>query len=559
MPSFSLSSDGISLYLLKYNTMVKTQFIEKYKYTGLSVLSGLLLHFSWPPNGYTPLIFIAFIPLFFIDDLINKSNNKKSFLFFFYNVFLCFLTWNALSTFWIGYSSVYALIAALVLNSLFMSFPWLLLQYSRRKLPGYTGAIVLILFWLSFEYLHLRWDLSWPWLNLGNVFAQQTKFIQWYEYTGVLGGSAWILIINLMLFYSLKSVLEKKNRIITKILPLIFASAIIVIPALLSIHIGSSYIEKTAKVEVLIVQPGHSPYDVPSTMAEITQRLNLMNSLSEKNITAETSVIISPEASIPSTVWKNNTDKNPGIRSIKSFSKKHDNIAWIAGGFVNKSYSNNEKAPYTAKRSKETQEYHDVYNSSLLIKGNDSIQYYHKSRLVPGSEAVPFYKYVKLLSPAIERLGGVSGSYGFQKHRSVFIINDSVIVAPIICYESVFGEYVCEYVKQGATILGIQTNDGWWKNTSGYKQHFHYARLRAIETRRSVARAASTGISGFIDQKGNVIKVLGWNKSGALTHSINANDTITFYVKNGDYLGRLSVFISILIVLYVITQRIIRR
>jgi apolipoprotein N-acyltransferase len=111
-------------------------------------------------------------------------------------------------------------------------------------------------------------------------------------------------------------------------------------------------------------------------------------------------------------------------------------------------------------------------------------------------------------------------------------------VAPIICYESIWGEYVAKAVSKGAQFIAVITNDGWWGNTSGKDQHLAYAKLRAIETRRWVARSANTGISGFINQRGDVVKKSGWWVSTALEADINLNDELTFYVKYGDYIAQ---------------------
>ncbi len=124
-------------------------------------------------------------------------------------------------------------------------------------------------------------------------------------------------------------------------------------------------------------------------------------------------------------------------------------------------------------------------------------------------------------------------------------------IAPVICYESVFGEYVTGYVKNGAEALFIITNDGWWKNTNGYKQHLFYASLRAIETRRPVARSANTGISCFIDIRGKRIAETKWWTQDVLKGAIIPETRITPYVKYGDYLLRIGPLASIIILLLI--------
>jgi apolipoprotein N-acyltransferase len=136
-----------------------------------------------------------------------------------------------------------------------------------------------------------------------------------------------------------------------------------------------------------------------------------------------------------------------------------------------------------------------------------------------------------------------------QDEREAFFTADKkYAAAPIVCYESVYGEYVGEYVKKGANFLSIITNDGWWGDTPGYKQHLKYGAIRAVETRRSIVRAANTGISCVINQRGEISKASSWWKDDVISATINVNDKITFYTRFGDYLGLMAIYISVAIV-----------
>jgi apolipoprotein N-acyltransferase len=116
-----------------------------------------------------------------------------------------------------------------------------------------------------------------------------------------------------------------------------------------------------------------------------------------------------------------------------------------------------------------------------------------------------------------------------------------ISIAPIICYESIYGDFVRRQVQQGAQVLCILTNDGWWGDTPGYKQHFSFARLRAIETRRWVLRSANTGSSGSIDPSGKVIKKTPYWVKSAFTQQVQLRSGQTFYTKYGDWLAGISV------------------
>jgi apolipoprotein N-acyltransferase len=132
------------------------------------------------------------------------------------------------------------------------------------------------------------------------------------------------------------------------------------------------------------------------------------------------------------------------------------------------------------------------------------------------------------------------GSLGTDRIRKVYTTVGTVKASPAICYESIFGEFFAEYARNGADVMMIITNDGWWGNTPGHRQHFTFAALRAIETRRSIARSANTGITAFIDQRGDATQATEYWKPAAIKGTINANDRLTFYVRHGDYLARIA-------------------
>jgi len=171
---------------------------------------------------------------------------------------------------------------------------------------------------------------------------------------------------------------------------------------------------------------------------------------------------------------------------------------------------------------------------------------------------MPFRDVIKpLLGDFIINLGGTVGTHVTQDERSIFTNNKfNISTAPIICYESVYGEFVTGFVQNGANILSVITNDGWWQNSQGHKQHLSFSRMRAIENRRSVARSANTGTSAFVNQRGDIIKSLGYEKRGSLSAVIKSSDAeLTIYTQFGDYIARIAIFIMVVIFMYAISVR----
>ena len=514
--------------------------MKRVQSSALSILSGLLLFASWPamlPSIFTLAIFFAFIPLLFIADALQKRNH------FFFHAFITLLIWNATTTWWIWNSTDVGSIAAIIANALLMCIPWLGYFIFKNKYGKKIGYISLISFWMLFEYIHLNWQLSWPWLTLGNVFASNTNLIQWYEYTGVSGGSLWILLVNILLFELTQKAEGKSQK-----LKGIIAGFVLITPMIISFFIYPPILTLTKKTNnnIVIVQPNIDPYQ-KFNVQSINEQIKTLVSLSENNIDSTTQLVIWPETAMAANVSIDQVAHALIYQPIFDFINHHPNIVLLSGIETNKNYGT-EKITSTAQRYTDGS-FHDDYNAAITIQSNQQSQFYFKSKLVPGVETLP--SFLNFMAPVFEKFGGTVGGYAKDSAAVAFkTVSNPYITAPIICYESIYGEYVTEYVKKGANILTIITNDGWWGNTPGHKQHLQYARLRAIETRRYVARSANTGISAVIDEKGNILQTQPWDKAAVIKYNIPVLTEQTFYVKHGDYLFKLFSLIGIILIVW---------
>jgi apolipoprotein N-acyltransferase len=155
-------------------------------------------------------------------------------------------------------------------------------------------------------------------------------------------------------------------------------------------------------------------------------------------------------------------------------------------------------------------------------------------------------------------LGGVTGQLGRNDKATVFRKGE-VVAGPAICYEGMYGEEYARFVTEGANLMLVLSNDGWWGDTPGHKRLFDFCRLRAIETRRSVARSANTGVSGFITPTGEVLQRLDWDERGVLTQKVELRQEQTFYVRYGDWIGRTAMILTVLCLLYYSAYRVRRK
>ena len=171
--------------------------------------------------------------------------------------------------------------------------------------------------------------------------------------------------------------------------------------------------------------------------------------------------------------------------------------------------------------------------------------------------------YKKLLEPIIGEIlldfGGTVATRGVQNYRTNFYSNENIIAAPIICYESIYGSFVTEYVRNGAQLLIIISNDAWWGDSEGHQQLLSYSRLRAIENRRAIARSANTGISAFINKNGEISKKIDYGKKGVLVGNVQLENRLTFYAKYGDYIARIALLMFILTFLFLLKNFLIKR
>ncbi len=521
----------------------------------LASLSGLLLGLSWPTYGFSLLLFIGFVPLLFVEQNLRKNATKRAGLKLIGYSYITFLLFNAITTWWLWNSTVFGMFFAFWLNASLMTLVFFIYHKVARKANAKTALFFLVVFWISFEKFILNWDFSWPWLNLGNGFSYNHKWIQWYAYTGVFGGTLWIWLVNIGVYLSLKNYFELRDlKKLSK--GLLCNFSIIILGIYGSLYIYYNYNSKANDVaEVVLIQPNIDSY---------TEKYNISNLESAKNLIAmtngvidsTTNFVIAPETTFANPVLQENYTNTEAYKLIKDFTKTNPHINFIGGYTFYKQYQSIEQPSESANRFKNSKnKWYDMYNSAAFIKAHNEPKIYYKSKLVAGVELFPYKNILQpILGESLINLGGSISSLGTQSNRDVFS-SDNFNVAPIICYESIYGNFVNGFVQNGANFLAVITNDGWWKNTQGHKQHLMLSKLRAIENRRSLVRTANTGVSAVINQKGDIVKRLDYGIKGVIKAKIRLNNNLTFYTKYGDYIARISQFLSMLILLTVFLRK----
>ncbi len=529
----------------------------------LALLGAALLWAAWPvhPVPLTLLLFVGFVPYLRLEQVLTAQGARRGRVFVFTYLFL--VLWNAFTTWWVSYSTLGGGIAAVVLNAALMCLPLMAFRRTKQRFGTKIGYLSLPIYWIAFEQLHLHWDLSWPWLTLGNGFASATGWVQWYEYTGFLGGSLWVWGVNVLVFRALFGAAGVAAR------PALarrwgVAALAVALPIAFSLGISSAFQEKGPAAEVVVIQPNIDPYDAkfPGTphFIPFNEQLTRLIARTEAAITPATRLVLWPETALDETYFEASFNATPQAGRIRQeLLARHPGLSLMTGITSVSTYPDEAHAAPTA-RHRDDLGYYDVFNTAAYFPNASApVQFYHKSKLVPGVEKIP-----PALSSVLKNidLGGVVGSYGSQDERTVFpptATAPALRLAPLICYESIYGDFVAAYVRNGATLLGLITNDGWWSDSPGYRQHLAYGALRCIETRRDLARSANTGISAFIDQRGVISHRTGWWVGAASRATVHLNTEETFYVRHGELIGRGAQVLAVLGIIGLVLTPFIRK
>ena len=528
---------------------------------GLVVIFAIMMSvpFIIPHTGIISLFGI--IPLLCMERIADLSGKKRIWPYH----YTAFVLWNAITTFWVCNATIGGGIFAILANSLQMSLVFGLFRLSKKKFSGSLPYIFLAMAWIAWERFYFDAEISWPWLVLGNSFARTTWAIQWYEMTGALGGSLWIWACNLGLFGLLVSLSDgsffawnRKARIASATGYL----AILIAPMIISGSIGKQYrnsMESPEQLEVLIIQPNIDPYNKFEAMTQDQQNAILEEKMEQAlkdrkgDSTAAPLLVLSPETFTRDIIC-GDYPRSRTWRRFTSFLKDYPNVSMLFGASSYEYIMSDERPTATARHINDGL-WVESHNSALMTDGTTRTEIFHKNKLVVGVEHTP---YPAVFCRIDDMLGGVMGRCVGQGDITLLnvrpIEGQAIPIGCAICYESVYGEYYTDYVRKGARAMAIITNDAWWGDTPGYRQHLSYASIRAIETRRAIARCANTGISAIISPSGEILQPTPWWEPAVIKAHVPLREDITFYVSHGDITGRICSFLFMLLLLALVVR-----
>ncbi|GBD89412.1 apolipoprotein N-acyltransferase [bacterium BMS3Abin04] len=513
------------------------------------LLSGILLGISFPPVPLPYFVFIALIPYLYVLEKLDGLAEINRFTYFTAFIF------NIITLYWVGSwtpdADPFLMISGTVLmffNPILFLIPSTLYYFSKKLLSRQISLFLLPIFWVSYEFAYSITEFRFPWLTLGNSLPYFNQYIQIADIVGVYGLSLLILYANVTIYKVIFDYIKYKKFNIRYIL---IALLILFVPLIYGVIKINNYVHSNKKIEVGLIQPNLNP-NKKWDAGNLDAQLDLYLSLSDSAIKKGAELLIWPETALPVYLLSGRYSKE--VTQIRKYLDSN-NVSLITGMPNVEFFPNPENAPPHAKPVKNSKTLYTSYNSILGFNPNEAkIQKYGKIKLVPFGEKIPYVEYFPWLNKWLKWNVGIS-SWNTGRDTVVMKIKEGSIqynVGAVVCIESIYPDFVSQFVKKGANFIAIVTNDSWYGNSSGPYQHKEISVLRAVENRRTVVRAANGGISCIIDPLGNTIKHTEMFTRTSLVGEVELRSGLTFYTRYPLFIPYTVCFISVLtIILFV--------
>ena len=524
----------------------------------LSVLSGAMMGFSFPPSQLGILAIFGLVPILIVMSDFQRIKPALRYIYISMMVFhLITLNWTG------GYAhgnDIYMMIAGgvtMLVHPFFYFLPFGAYLYIKKYLGEGIALSSFPFVWIAYEYSHSLSEWSFPWITIGNSQTYDISAIQYISFTGVYGISFWILILNAIAFVLYSGLANGRFKPLSWksfVLLGIFA-AVFFAPRWYGadVHAKAQEEIQLPTITVGIIQPNIDPwekwrrngFDVARTYLEKTREL-----LRDKSVRPD--VVLWPETAIPEFLLL--PSRQNLLDTIRNELDRLD-VSVLTGVQHAVYYEDSTLAPPSAKRSITGQRY-DVFNAAAFVQpGTSEIPWYGKMKMVPIAERVPYadaFYFMDFL-----RWGVGVGGWQIGPGQVLFTEKRTgTKFATLICYESTYPGFVASFVRKGAEFISIITIDSWWGRMSGAFQHQRYAVLRAIENRRWIARCALGGISGFIDPRGYEYDNTELFSQAILQRTIERRTDLSWYSEHGDVFAQLLSFIGLIVVLIAVSIKV---
>ncbi len=495
----------------------------------LPLLSALLAGLSFPKANLSILIFIAFVPLFWVTA--EKEKRVLSIL----RISLLFgIPFYTILLYWIVYTLVkygqipfpLALFLLLILSSYLALYYFLFLYLASFKeifsQPSFLKGILGGTLWVGLEFLRSTLLTGFPWGLTGYPLSEFPLFLQMADLFGIWGMSFVVFMFNYCLYFLFRGLSNftcKSRGFVLQVI--LFGLSLLLIPLygyLCKQGWERLLAQKREGLRVSILQ-GNIPQEIKEAK-EIEISLKTYQTLTLNALREWPNLIFYPETALP---FYFPYDREPTLKflnflntlKLKTSQVNFNRFALIFGTF----------------RVSFTEEIPKVYNSLLVWKDENVEDLYDKEKLVPFGEYVPLAKYF----PFLKRISVVSDIIkpGMSKNLNISFSEERLQIVPLICFESAFPQILVKRLQKGGELIFIATNDAWFGKTSAPYQHFQMAVVRAVEGRRFTLQAANTGISGVIDPLGRVLIKSDLEREEIISGEVKPLQEKTFFISYG--------------------------
>lgn len=508
-----------------------------YKAFVFLVAHSVLLVLAWHSQATVFLLFFAFIPIFYFFDNSPKSYNEKIKLYIF--SYLAVFFWIYFTIHWIKPIDSKSHFFTTLITATLLYVPYLVAYYFRFsiKKSSAVSKIIFISVWVVIELCHDIDLIGFPYLNLGHTLAAYPALIQWYAWTGSIGGTIWVLLVNLSL-YQLILLVNSKEKMVWKNVVwswLVYLS-IILAPVIVSFLLTTTSPKNVeTSFNVVCVHTSADVYDYkyevePEVLLEDYLELTLKYIDSNKE-----NLIVWPENALTGDIFFNELDSSPIIRKIKQELCYTTNNLLISGAIVDEIVNTPDSGLYVPNILHDASDgyFFKRYNAALLISSFAPTLIKTKKRLVPYGEKIPHQKIFSPLVSLLPNLASLNFSSKQDKYP-IFSNQDSDIrTSPIICYGSAFSDYVAdEILKTKSNLIVVIMNEGWMKNEKAYNHFNWFSVCRAIENRRQLVKSSNEGISALINSNGEIEKSVTGIKADVLQGKLYTNDNYSFFTRH---------------------------
>jgi apolipoprotein N-acyltransferase len=490
----------------------------------LAAASGALLAAAFPTVNLPFLVWVSLVPLLLA---VNGQTVKTGF----WLGGITGLVFFAGTVFWVensvhfygGIPLVPASLITLSLCAYLALYPALFgagIGFLRSSRPALLILAAPAL-WTALELARTYVFSGFPWSLLGYSQYRTLPLVQIADVTGVYGVSFLIVLVNTALA---EFIIDKKRY-----------AGLAVAALITSLVLGYGLMrlgepEGPGAITISVVQ-GNIEQDKKWDPAYQAGTISVYERLTREALKERPSLVVWPETATPFYFTGLNPKDRALTEKLAAFVKK-TNVPLLFGS-----------PTYEIRQPRSVV----LHNSAFLLSGEGQVlASYHKLHLVPFGEYVPLKDLLFFIEKMVQAIGDFEAG---TEYTVMSVPKQTVKVGTLICYEIIFPDLVRKFVQRGANVITTITNDAWFGKSAAPYQHFSMAVFRAVENRVPVARAANTGVSGFIDAKGRILAASAIFTEACLTRSVTPGSTSSFYTRQGDIFSYACLILSFLLLL----------